>query len=307
MNIPTPKYNLGINSLSHGAMTGRMIEDIENILIKEKADWLLVYGDTNSTLAGAIAASKINVKIAHVEAGLRSFNMKMPEEVNRILTDRVSNVLFCPTQKAVDNLSNEGYQHFNVDIIQCGDVMYDSALLFKEQAQAVPNVDKNNYALVTLHRAENTDDIERLNEIMGALEALSSQVDIVFPIHPRTLKVLKNINYDFSSSNIQFIDPVGYLQVIYLIDNSKIILTDSGGLQKEAFFYKKPCVTLRDETEWVELVELGVNILTGASKANIINAYNKLLNINFKHQENIYGDGDTSKMIVEYFKTKINA
>ncbi len=303
MKIPKPDYNLNINGLGHGAMTGQMLEKIEEVLLKEKPDWVMVYGDTNSTIAGALAASKLHIKVAHVEAGLRSFNMNMPEEVNRILTDRISNILFCPTQSAVDNLEKEGFP-FNLAtnnqqlIANTGDVMQDGALFYKDLAQKPSNLklETNNYILCTIHRAENTDDPKRLKAIFEALTEIAKEIQIILPLHPRTKSLLPSTFH--LHPNIKLIDPVGYLNMVYLIKNSKMIMTDSGGLQKEAYFFEKQCVTLRDETEWVELVENQFNFLAGADKEKIINFYNR--NKKFqKIDKDLYGQGKASKNIVQ--------
>jgi len=299
MKIAKPDYFLGVGGKSHGAMTGQMIEKIEEILIEEKPDWLLVYGDTNSTLAGAIAASKLHIKIAHVEAGLRSFNMRMPEEVNRILTDKVSSILFCPTQAAIDNLNNEGVLLSEIEVCLSGDVMQDGALFYKELAEKPAELLMDNYALCTIHRAENTDDVERLTSIVEALNEVACNQSLVLPLHPRTKIKLESLKIKLSG-NIQVIDPVGYLNMVWLIMNSKFIITDSGGLQKEAFFFEKHCITLRDETEWVELVEAGVNKLVGANKEMILAECDSCLNKSKGlFDQSIYGGGQASKVIVE--------
>jgi UDP-GlcNAc3NAcA epimerase len=299
MKIPKPDYFLGVGGKSHGAMTGQMIERIEEILIKEKPDWLLVYGDTNSTLAGAIAAAKLHIKIAHIEAGLRSFNMRMPEEVNRILTDKVSSILFCPTQAAIDNLNNEGVSHSNIDVILSGDVMQDGAIFYKTLANKPSDLLVDDYILCTIHRAENTDDIERLTSIVEALNTVAISQNIVLPLHPRTKIKLDDLKVKLAE-NIQIISPVGYLSMVWLIMNSKFIITDSGGLQKEAFFFEKQCVTLRDETEWVELVKAGVNKLVGADKKVIVEECNNcLIKADGFFDQSIYGGGQASKVIVQ--------
>ena len=295
MKIPKPNYNLNINGLSHGAMTGQMMEKIEEVLLKEKPDWVLVYGDTNSTLAGALTASKLHIKVAHIEAGLRSFNMKMPEEVNRILTDRISNILFCPTDSAIENLKNEGFDNFNCNIIKSGDVMQDGAIFYSNLAIKPSIALKKEFILCTIHRAENTDDEARLKNIFEALVEISKEIQIVLPLHPRTKKIIEKLQ--LATKNLTIIEPIGYLKMIYLIQNSKIIMTDSGGLQKEAYFFKKPCITLRDETEWVELTKNRFNILVGSEKNKIINTYqnfefNKIFDVN------LYGNGKTSHIIV---------
>jgi UDP-GlcNAc3NAcA epimerase len=297
MKIPKPNYFLGIGGKTHGAMTGQMIEKIEEILVHEKPDWVLVYGDTNSTLAGALAASKLDIKIAHVEAGLRSFNMKMPEEVNRILTDRVSNVLFCPTDTAIVNLENEGYVNFDCKLVQSGDVMLDGAIFYRELAQKPSFNIKDGFILCTIHRAENTDDEIRLKNIVEALNEISKEKQIILPIHPRTNKILKNLNLNIE--NITIVEPVGYLEMIWLIDNCSLVMTDSGGLQKEAYFFNTPCITMRYETEWVELLTVGVNILVGAEKIKILNAYSSIF-YSYKKEnfKKLYGDGKASEIII---------
>jgi len=297
MKIPKPDYFLGIGGKSHGAMTGQMIEKIEEVVLKENPDWIMVYGDTNSTLAGAIVASKLHIKLAHIEAGLRSFNMKMPEEVNRILTDRVSNILFCPTDTAVENLKNEGFENFNIDIVKSGDVMFDGALFYKKLAVKPKCKVNDDYILCTIHRAENTDDERRLREIFQALDDISKEIQIILPLHPRTKKIITNLKID--TRNLTIVDPVGYLEMVWLIDNCSLVMTDSGGLQKEAYFFEKPCITLRDETEWVELVKNGFNVLAGASYNKILKAYsnNSIFNIQSLTLD-LYGKGDASKQII---------
>jgi UDP-GlcNAc3NAcA epimerase len=299
MQIPKPDYFLGIGGKSHGAMTGQMIEKIEEVLIKEKPDWLMVYGDTNSTLAGAIAASKLHVKIAHVEAGLRSFNMRMPEEVNRIMTDRVSSLLFCPTQTAVDNLNQEAIGSWGAyaKVVLSGDVMQDGAMFYRNLAvkpESLPLL--NDFVLCTIHRAENTDDTGRLTNIITALNDIAQQKRVVLPLHPRTKKILEQGDYDIS--NLTIIEPVGYLNMVWLIDHCDVVMTDSGGLQKEAFFFAKPCITMRDETEWVELADNGFNIIVGADKDRILNSYSEY-KFSSDFDIDLYGGGNASKLIVE--------
>ena len=296
MKIPKPNYFLGIGGKTHGAMTGQMIEKIEEVALRENPDWIMVYGDTNSTLAGAIVASKLHINLAHIEAGLRSFNMQMPEEINRILTDRVSNILFCPTDTAVENLKNEGFENFNCKIINSGDVMLDGAMFYKSLAKK-PNYNiSDDYILCTVHRAENTDNKDRLIEIFKALNQIAKDRQIILPLHPRTKKVLKDLNIDIS--NLMIIEPVGYLEMVWLIANSRLVITDSGGLQKEAYFFNKFCITLRDETEWIELVDNKVNILVGANREKILEAVDSN---KFVEQENInlYGSGNASEIIIK--------
>lgn len=297
MQIPKPHYFLGIGGNSHGAMTGQMIEKIEEVCLKEKPDWIMVYGDTNSTLAGAIVASKLHVKLVHIEAGLRSFNMNMPEEINRILTDRVSNLLFCPTDTAVQNLKNEGFDSFTCKVVKSGDVMQDGALFYKDFAKK-PSCDiQDDFILCTIHRAENTDDEQRLRAIFQALEEIAQEKQIILPLHPRTKKILENLDLNFK--NLTIIDPVGYLEMVWLIDHSSLVMTDSGGLQKEAYFFAKPCITLRDETEWIELVTCKANTLVGANKEKILEAYqHRDTFVNEKYSLDLYGGGKASAMII---------
>lgn len=302
MGIPKADYNLNINSLSHGAMTGQMLEKIEQILFQEKPDWVLVYGDTNSTLAGALAAKKNLFKLAHVEAGLRSFNMAMPEEVNRILTDRVSDILFCPTTTAINNLNKEGFSNFKSKILHCGDVMQDAAIYYSKNSKPVDGLSlTDNFVLCTVHRAENTDNIDNLKDIFKSLEDISNENQVVIPIHPRTRKILQNINYDFENSKIKFIDPVGYLEMVWLLEHCKFVMTDSGGLQKEAYFFKKYCITMREETEWVELVENNYNILVGSDYTTILKSIEKIgsmKNSSNNFSEFLYGKGNAGEIIV---------
>lgn len=299
MCIPKPHYNLNINGLGHGAMTGQMLEGIEKILQEEKPDWVLVYGDTNSTIAGALAAKKLHIKVAHIEAGLRSFNMAMPEEINRILTDRISDILFCPTDKAIENLKSEGYGNSGCRMVKNGDVMQDAALFYSDRARKPQCAIPSKFVLCTVHRAENTDDAVRLKKIFCALEAISKKCTVVLPLHPRTRGKLSAINYDFTASNICFIDPVGYLEMVWLLKNCELVMTDSGGLQKEAYFFKKYCVTMRDETEWIELVERGFNVLAGSEPVEIMNSVNTMISKNKEGFENrLYGNGDASVKIL---------
>lgn len=299
MNIPKPDYNLDINSLSHGAMTGKMLEEIEQVLFDEKPDWVLVYGDTNSTIAGALAAKKLHIKVAHVEAGLRSFNMNMPEEINRILTDRISDILFCPTETAMTNLANEGYKNIDIKRVNCGDVMNDAALYYKSNANRPQAFNETSeFLLCTVHRQENTDFEGKLRAIFEALDEISTEKKIVLPLHPRTVQKLELFNIN-PADNIDIIAPVGYFEMIWLLENCEAVITDSGGLQKEAFFFRKPCITVREETEWVELVEHGVNFLVGSDKEAMLHAYDKLKNTKINFDINLYGDGNTGQRIVQ--------
>lgn len=275
LEIPAPKYNLEVSGGAHGAMTGRMLEGIEKILLDEKPDWVLIYGDTNSTLAGALAAAKLHIPVAHVEAGLRSFNMRMPEEINRILADRVSTLLLCPTDAAVKNLAREGVSQ---GVHNVGDVMYDVALYYRERARTSSriletlNLEEKSFALATCHRAENTDDPARLEGIIRALAEIASDMPVVLPLHPRTRKLLKQFELEQHLAALTVVEPLAFLDMVALEQAAKVILTDSGGVQKEAFFYRVPCITMRNETEWVETVELGWNVLVGASYKEILKA-----------------------------------
>lgn len=296
LKIPKPDYNLEVGSGNHGKQTGTMLIKLEEIYLKEKPDLVLVYGDTNSTLAGALCASKLLIPVAHVEAGLRSFNMNMPEEQNRILTDHLSKLLFVPTTSALDNLKNEGIQN---GVHNVGDVMFDATLNFKRLAEEKNSIIKElkvtegKFILTTIHRAENTNDISRLKNIVEALNECGK--DVVLPLHPRTKKYITDYGLNFND-NIKVIDPVGYLEMINLEMNSEKIVTDSGGVQKEAFFMSKPCITMRDETEWVETVENGWNRIVGTDKNKILDSI-----VNFypeKKQQNIFGDGNASEKIL---------
>ena len=306
MKIPKPNYFLGIGGKSHGAMTGQMIEKIEEVALKENPNWFMVYGDTNSTLAGAIVASKLHIKLAHVEAGLRSFNMKMPEEINRILTDRVSDILFCPTQTAVENLKKEGFPFSTANgkqrVVNIGDVMKDGAVFYKQFAKKPLSLSTvaDDYILCTIHRAENTDNSQRLKAIFQALNEIAKEKQVILPLHPRTKKIIENL--EFRIENLTIIEPVGYLEMVWLIDNSSLVMTDSGGLQKEAYFFNKPCITLRDETEWVELVENGFNILVGANKEKIVSTFKQSINSQIHLSTDLFGNGRASEKILEVLK-----
>ncbi len=270
LQIPPPDYNLEIGSGSHGWQTGQMLIRIEETLLKEQPDWVLVYGDTNSTLAGALAAAKLHIPLAHVEAGLRSFNRDMPEEHNRVLTDHAADLLLCPTQTAVDHLAREGVTR-GVHLV--GDVMYDAVLyniaLAEQRAGVLARLglEPGSYALATIHRPSNTDDPARLQAILAALRALAADYPVVFPVHPRTRQKLAGL--DSYEPNLHLIEPVGYLDMLLLERQARLILTDSGGVQKEAYFFAVPCLTLRRETEWVETVDTGWNRLVGNDLALI--------------------------------------
>ena len=307
LDIPHPDYDLGVSGGRHGAMTGRMLEGIENVLLAEQPDIVLVYGDTNSTLAGALAAVKLQVPVAHVEAGLRSFNLRMPEEVNRILTDRVSSMLFCPTATAVDNLKAEG---ISTGVHQVGDVMYDVAQIFRDRARQRSDVldrfgmQAGEYALATCHRAENTDDPNRLREICLGLADVATMLPVVFPVHPRTRTAIQKHRLQSYLTRVTMVEPLAFLDMLSLQQTSKVILTDSGGMQKEAFFCGVPCITMRDETEWVETVAAGRNRLAGASREGILSAYHTLGDHGVEGAENPFGDGFASNRIVSILSAR---
>ncbi len=300
MEIPRPAYHLEINNLTHGSMTGRMIEGIEKILLKEKPDGLLVYGDTNSTLAGAMAAAKLNIPVIHVEAGLRSFNMEMPEEINRILTDRISSLLFCPTDVAVENLKKEGFEHFPARIIKNGDVMQDAALYYASKAEEKSNIlqkiGAEKFVLATVHRQENTDHAEKLKNIVEGLNQIHRQIRVIVPLHPRTRNLMRQLNI---IPEFTVIDPVGYLDMIILEKSCEMVITDSGGVQKEAFFFGKHCITLREQTEWTELVENGFNILVGSNIEKLLQAFSVLQNKKSNFSINLYGNGHAAEIAVK--------
>lgn len=302
MQIPEPAYNLEVGSGSHGKQTGLMLERIEKVLLDEHPDILLIYGDTNSTLAGALAAGKLHIPVAHVEAGLRSFNRLMPEEINRVLSDHVSDYLFCPTQTAVDNLKGEGIEK-GVHLV--GDVMYDCALFYAEKASGrydplkKYNLTSGQYILATIHRAETTDNTQNLKSVCKALEATDAQV--LLPLHPRTRNVLHKENIRLAK-NILVTEPVSYLEMILLEKNAQAIMTDSGGIQKEAYFFETPCITLRTETEWVETVSAGWNHVTGLELKEIIKTFNNLKKPD--HHPDLYGTGRAAEKIVDLLRSK---
>lgn len=303
LDIPLPRYHLGIDSVSHGAMTGRMLEAIEACILNERPDWVLVYGDTNSTLAGALAAVKLHVPLAHVEAGLRSFNRRMPEEINRVLTDHAADLLFTPTETASRNLAKEGITEAKVQ--QVGDVMYDAALFYGKLAEknssilAQLDLAPQSYILATLHRAENTDDAERLQSILAGFAQASQP--IIWPLHPRTRKRLLECSLTLPS-NVRLIAPVGYLDMVMLEKHAALIATDSGGVQKEAYFHAVPCLTLRDETEWVETVEAGWNLVVGADATSIAGALHQhpATGLTRLTSSGAYGDGQAAYKILRH-------
>jgi UDP-GlcNAc3NAcA epimerase len=308
LQVPRPKYNLSVGSGTHGAMTGKMLAAVEQILLDEKPDWLLVYGDTNSTLAGALAAAKLHVPVCHVEAGLRSFDKRMPEEVNRILTDHVSALLLCPTRTAIANLQSEGVTR---GVHHVGDVMYDAALMFAKVAGPPDEVlaryglEPKGFRLATVHRAENTDDPVRLEGILAALSSIAQPTcPILLPLHPRTRATLRErslLEEIERNPSLRLVEPVPFLDMIVLEQQARLILTDSGGVQKEAYFHRVPCVTLRDETEWVETIEAGWNQLAGADRARIEAA---VLGAKTGRPIDEYGAGDAAERVVALLRAE---
>ena len=300
LDIPQPKYNLGVGSDNHGAQTAAMLRGIEDIILSEHYDGVLVYGDTNSTLAGALAASKQHIPVYHVEAGLRSFNRSMPEEINRVVTDHVSSLLFAPTQNAVQNLKNEGFT--DEQIVFSGDVMLDNVLHYVPIA--IQNskfiIQDSKFILATIHRDFNTDNPERLKNILSALNSIAEQYNttILLPLHPRTRKKIQEFNFQFSIFNFQFVEPLSYLETLAALQKSRLVLTDSGGLQKEAYFCGKPCVILRPETEWVEIVDAGVALLADANPELILNAVDKLWDTK-PHTTTAFGNGHAAEIIIK--------
>lgn len=304
LDIPRPGHHLEISGGSHGAMTGRMLEAVEKVLMVERPDWVLIYGDTNSTLAGALAAAKLHIPVAHVEAGLRSFNMRMPEEINRILSDRVSTLLFCPTETAVRNLQAEGVRE---GVHNVGDVMYDVALFYRDRAREQSSIlsalkqELGGFALATCHRAENTDDPKKLGQILSALAEVAGQFPVVLPLHPRTRKLVEDYGLSHLMSKLVVTEPLPFLDMVALEQAARIILTDSGGVQKEAFFYGVPCLTMRDETEWVETVDLGWNRLVGASSLAIVDAVAEIMVAHpARAAASPYGEGKAAHKILAY-------
>ena len=303
LEIRKPDYNLGVGSGSHGKMTGMMLEKIEEVLLQEKPEVVLVYGDTNSTLAGAVAAAKLHIPVGHVEAGLRSFNRQMPEEINRVLTDHVSSFLFCPTDTAVNNLKKEGITQ---GVFKVGDVMFDSFLFNEQLAEKKSMIlselglKPKSYCLVTIHREENTTNGKRLMGIFEAFNHLATK-DCLFiaPLHPRTKKALDELGEDSPrGSHVRILEPISYLDMILLETNAKVIFTDSGGVQKEAYFAETPCITLREETEWVELVEHGYNVIAGCTPEGISKAYEEMADRIISVNKSIYGEGKASERTV---------
>jgi len=313
LELPRPDYHLGVGSGSHGRQTGIMLERIESVMKKEKPKVAMVYGDTNSTLAGALAAAKLRIPVAHVEAGLRSYNQSMPEEINRLLTDHLSTMLFCPTDQAVRNLVKEGIRNGATKIVKnVGDVMYDSILYYSKIAEKRSAILKNlgfdtrhetrdtGYYLATLHRAENTDDPKRLKTTLKALNEIGKKTPVILPLHPRTKKMMKVHRLFSKFKNIKFIGPVPYLDMLPLEKNAKAILTDSGGVQKEAYWFAVPCFTLREETEWVETIKSGWNVLVGTSAERIVEGVSQMEGRGrYLKGNKTFGDGKASQKIVQ--------
>jgi len=311
LKIPKPTYNLGVGSSSHGVQTGDMLAQIDQLLQKVKPDMVVIYGDTNSTVAGALAAAKLHIPVTHIEAGLRSFNRKMPEEVNRIVADHISDLLLVPTQTGMDNLEKENLISRAKNV---GDVMFDAVLfnkkLAKQNSTILQDLDIKDsaYAMITVHRAENTDNLDNLRLLMTAFNDLAeSGLTMIFPIHPRTKNKLKEMSNDWQPhTNLKLIEPVGYLDMLSLVENAQLVLTDSGGLQKEAFFLGCPCITLREETEWLETVSFGGNVVVGTDSTKITKAVSDWKSkidrndLKFRKTEsNPFGDGDTASKIID--------
>lgn len=305
MHIPSPKYNLNINGLRHGAMTGQMLERLEAVLIKEQPDAVVVYGDTNSTLAGALAAKKLQIKVIHIEAGLRSFNMKMPEEVNRILTDRIADLLLCPTQKAMANLKLEGFENIDTQCVLTGDIMKDAVEFYstmvaeKSHILQTQQLKPNQFVLATIHRQENTDTIKNLKSIFKAFDVISKTCQVVLPLHPRTKQILEKNKIE---TEALLINPVGYFDMLALLKNCKMVVTDSGGLQKEAFFNQKFCIVARTETEWVELVDNNFAAIAGSDYKKIISAFHSFDKKELSFDKPLYGDKVGEKIYNEIVK-----
>lgn len=310
LSIPMPKHALGISGGGHGDMTGRMMCALEPVIEAEKPDLVIVYGDTNSTIAGSLVAAKLNIPIAHVEAGLRSFNRKMPEEINRVLTDQVSNLLFCPTETAVNNLNNEGI--FD-NVLLVGDIMHDAALHFGKLAQTAScnhilnGLPESNYILATIHRQENTDDQSKLKNIVLALSFLSQTIPVVFPMHPRTKACLAKFGLTslLVGPLLHIVEPLGYLNMLFAAQSASLIVTDSGGVQKEAFFFGVPCVTLRDQTEWVELVDSGWNILVDVLNDDITRSILTRIGREGQNDINPYGEGNSATIMYRHISDKL--
>lgn len=298
LEIRKPDHHLGVGGGTHGQNTGRMIEAVEQVLIQEKPGWVLVYGDTDSTLAGTLAAVKLHIPVAHVEAGLRSFNRRMPEEINRVLTDHAASLLFAPTAAAVKNLAAEGIRGPRVQ--QVGDVMYDATLFFRDRARKPDQVGlekEEPFLLCTIHRAENTDDPRRLAAIVRLINQVASRTRVILPLHPRTAQALRALATKPFSEDVTVTAPLGYLETAWLMSHCRMLITDSGGMQKEAYFHGKPCVTLREETEWVELVEIGANRVVPPLAENAFELAEKALSVKINGGLSLYGKGRASTLI----------
>lgn len=326
MEIPSPTHELAMGAMSHAEMTGKMMIELEKLFIADRPDCVLVYGDTNSTLAAALTAAKMNIPIAHVEAGLRSFKKSIPEEINRLVTDQLSTFLFCPTDKAVENLNKEGVDGIFKNrptadkplMLNVGDVMYDNILYYQDKyssnTQLKYGLEPNNYIYCTIHRDFNTDNVERLNDIVSAFVALSDvyKYKILLPLHPRTAARLKQPEFKYmygkinQNPNITITEPFSYFDSLFYLHNCRIVITDSGGLQKEAYFLRKPSVILREETEWTEIVDTGYAVCAGADKEDIINSTMKLLGFPLPEYQELYGDGEASVNIVQSLITFLN-
>ncbi len=292
LGIPPAAYNLDVNKVGHGAMTGKMMERLEPVLERENPDMVLVYGDTNSTLAGALVARKMGIPVAHVEAGLRSGNMEMPEEINRIVTDRISNILFCPTEQAIKNLESEGFGAFDIRVVQSGDIMKDSVAFLKNKMGSMQDLRESyglqgeRFVLATIHRQENTDDRSKLSSIFEGLDEISRNTQVVMPLHPRTKSAMSEFGIE---TEINLIDPVGYASMQQLLHFCELVITDSGGLQKEAFFHKKPCLVVRPQTEWVELIDRGLAQLVAADVGQLTESFELMRNRALNFDLNLYG------------------
>ena len=305
LGLAEPEHRFDVNNAAHAPMVGRMVEAVSGVLEELCPAGVVVYGDTNSSLAGALAAKILGLRLAHVEAGLRSFDTSMPEEINRVLIDRIADLLFCPTDKAVANLGAEGFPLGGCRVIQCGDVMLDAALMFRERAKRPAGLETSladGFFAATVHRAGNTDHPERLAGIMAALGNLALERPVILPLHPRTRKILAASGYDLSTTPITIIDPVGYLNMLWLLDHCALLVTDGGGLQKEAYFLAKPCVTLRDNTEWTELLDAGANVLAGADTKVILKAVRRMLAKSIDFSQPFYGHGTAGERIADVLK-----